>query len=342
MSEVAYEWFGDPVLFTASLEQHCENAVPALFANVHWESGIVGPTAFGASNVLVTYRNRVSEYTLGGQLVQTVPVLGGDTVPNATEHLRDLVRDSSGRLHLYNGTFTPVLSSFVPVSGEWSHHAYSGWSTVNNGTYGGIASYGSAIFATDMATSGVGYNASGIVRFDASQGYAATRFADTGSYIDLAVGLDGKLYALRDDQKHVDVFDPPTFALQGTVTLAAAVRAIAVDGAGLIFGASWDDLLRGVIYRFDSTGVIQTSVNPGLGGMVDIDLRADGTIVAGAMDEFVVTDTSLASTTSFPLGDSSDETFVAFAKVPLDPDLIFGDGFDSGNTGAWTHTVGGV
>ncbi len=119
ISQIRYDWFGNVVRLGATLTQHCENQTPALFGNVNYQFGTVGPMPLGHQNVLVSWRNRVQELTRAGTLVKTVPILGGTEKPNDSEVARDLIRDSAGRLHVYTGTYSPVLDSLVPASGAW-------------------------------------------------------------------------------------------------------------------------------------------------------------------------------------------------------------------------------
>ncbi len=333
ISDVLYDWFGNIVLLAATLTQHCDGAVPALLGSVNHQGGTIGPMSFGSQDVLVTYQNEVLDFARDGTLVQRVPILGGDETPGPTEVARDLVRDSSGRVHVFNGTVDPVLSTLSPTSGEWTERTQNGWTTLNGPSYGGIAALGSLIFVSDMASAG--NPAVGMIRFDANQVLPTVHFAGAYPYIDVAAGLDGKIYGLRDDGKHVDAFDPETLAPHGSATLAATVDAIAVDGTGRIFAAAENQL-----YRFDSTGVIQTNLSPGVYNFGDIDLSASGAIVAGSKDGYVVlSDTTLASSTSFPVDRNPvDMAFVAFAETPLDPNPLFHDGFESGDTNAWTLT----
>lgn len=327
VTAATYDWYGEPVRFAASFEQHCEGNTPALNGTIDHDLGS-GPTTFGASNVLVSFGNRIYELTSAGTLVQPIPILESTgTPPSASESARDLVIDAQGRLHLYNGTFDPVLSSFTPADGDWTHNTLADWDTVNNVSYGGIGTAGDFIFVTDMLG-----NPSGIVRFDAGDNYSATRFATGTDYIDLTIGLDGVLYALRSNEETVDRFVPDTMAAMGSVTLENDVRGIAVNAAGTIFGASWD----GSIYRFDAAGTQETSLAVGVGNLTDIDVAADGRLVAGSRFETVIFTTETMDVLSTVAFSGNGETFVAFTPPSND---LFADGFESGNTSAWSQAV---
>src|SRR5438046_1673927 len=104
----------------------------------------------GTENSIVTTGfNQLAEYTQAGVQLssRTIPY------PNkpGTETARDLIVDPTGSIQVYNGTFDPLLSTLSPKTGTWTHKIFPGWSTVNNGTYGGIASFQNYIYVTDMA-----------------------------------------------------------------------------------------------------------------------------------------------------------------------------------------------
>ncbi len=331
ISDVVYDWFGNLARLAATFTQHCEGEVPALFGTIDFRVGTLGPVTFDPKDVLVTYGNDVFDFARDGTLVQEIPILGGDQAAASGEVARDLVRDSSGRVHVFNGTLAPVLSTFSPTSGEWTEEAQSGWSSDSVPAHGGIAAFGSLVFVS--ATTSFGHAGVGLFRFDANQVLPTVQFASANPYVDVAAGLDGRLYGLRSDGKHVDAFDPQTLAPLGSANLATAVNGIAVDGTGRIFAATGN-----LIYRFDSTGAIQTSLDADFPGLADIDLSPSGAIVVGTTGgHAVLTDATLATSTSFPVAyEPSAMTFVAFAEGAPDLKPLFHDGFESGNTDAWT------
>src|SRR5262245_14832486 len=149
-----------------------------------------GPLTTG--NILVSdevfgTQGRIREFTPSGVLVQAF------TFPT-TGQPRDIVVDANGNIQIYNGTFTPALTTLNPATGAVvSDTPFAGWSTVNNITYGGTAAFGTFAFVSDMATAGAGAP-NGIIRFNVD-GLSGVRFASgppngPGDYIDLAVGRD--------------------------------------------------------------------------------------------------------------------------------------------------------
>ncbi|MHC4800010.1 MAG: hypothetical protein ACYTF1_25515, partial [Planctomycetota bacterium] len=98
-------------------------------------------------NLLISTDNVVYEYTTAGQQIQSFPVpyYGTDY-----QQARDIAVGQDGKVYVYNGTFDPHLSVLDPTAATWEHYTVDGWSTANNGTYGGIAAKGNDIFVTDM------------------------------------------------------------------------------------------------------------------------------------------------------------------------------------------------
>jgi|GEM_PF-2385682 len=253
-----------------------------------------------SDTLLISSGNTVLEYTVDGQLVRTLPIPSSD-------YARDLTVSPGGGIELYNGTFTPSLSRYDSAAAAWTHWTYAGWSTVNNVSYGGIASCQSAIFVTDMATAGAGAPR-GLVRFDLFTG-AAQRFADTVDFIDVTLGQDGRLYALASNEYTVYVYDASTLALVRTVSLPAYVRAITASATGELYGASWDDH----IYRFSASGVLLGQLHSGAYDLIDIDISSvtQEVAVGSRFGTVILTDLELGSLHAFSVGNS--EAFVSFS-----------------------------
>jgi PEP-CTERM motif len=251
----------------------------------------------------------LSEYTPAGGLVRsfTFPDFEG-----GFHDLRDIQVSPDGNVHAYNGTFTPQMSTLVPTSGTITSQPFAGWSTVNNISYGGIGAFGTGVFVTDMATAGAGAP-QGIVRFDTGGG-TPIRFATAAQYHDLTVGGDGLLYALNGSST-IDVFNPTSMGFVRTITFdgtlsTADVRGIAVNSTGGIFAAAWN----GTIYSVSSTGNLVNSRVSGFSNLSDIDLDNSGRLLVGSrFGNVILTDTTLASQTSFTLA-SGPTVHVAFTS----------------------------
>jgi hypothetical protein len=266
----------------------------------------------------------VKEFTPTGSLVRQLtvpPPLGssGDTA-------RDLVADPSGNVYVYNGTFTPSLATYNPNSNQWTQQNYSGWGTVNNVSYGGLGLFQNYVFASDMTVAGDPAGASnGIVRFNVANG-TATRFAQGIDFIDVNVGLDGKVYALTSTAT-LYTYDPNSMALLGKVVLPAGhdYRGVAVNASGDIFTANWDNSVS----HFTPSGTLLANINltgpadgSWFGNPMDIKVAADGTLAVGTRSGHVVQMTSAFANVSYFgtwTGSVQYPCFVNFATVPPPP-----------------------
>ena len=277
-------------------------------------TSVIGASPAGAGtapqpgNILVSDGRSVLEYTPAGVLVQTVPVPYPGPDP-FTENTRDLVSDE-GDVHVYNGTFDPYLSTYDFATEQWRHDTHPGWSTVNNVSYGGIARFDPFVFVSDMTTFGDDEERkAGIVRFNRVDG-SSVRFAEVIEFIDVYAGLDGLLYGLVADEVTVHVFDPSSMALVRSLSLGAAVRGIAVDNVGRIFGASWD----GNLYGFTPLGAVVTALPSGAFNLSDIDVSPGGQLVVGGrFGDVILSTTELTTATRFTAG--ADPVFVAFVMA---------------------------
>jgi hypothetical protein len=270
---------------------------------------LVSDETFGAPG-------RVREFTPSGDLVQTFtfpsPAPGGDGQP------RSIIVDSNSNIQIYNGTFHPVLTTLDPVSGTVVNNtSFPGWSTINNTTYGGLGAFDHYVFATSTKTGSSDQN--GIIRFDVND-YSGVRFG-SNDYIQLAIGLDGLLYAQTPPTSPggylLDVFDPTTLAFQRTINLGLDLRSIAVDENGNIFATNIND---SHIYQFDTNGVLQNTVDTGVRGLSEIVISNSDQLLAASNGTLVLTDTSLSSFTTLDVGTISPvDTFVAWVESPQSP-----------------------
>lgn len=264
-----------------------------------------GPLAARAAeltpgNLLVTvsmaYDSTIREYTPTGSLVQSTVVPYPVTPRPSSEVVRDIVMTPNGCVAIFNGSTDPYLTRWTPGPDAWTHETYEGWSTGGNISYGGIAAWQDYVFVTDTATYGEPADvAAGIVRFNTAAG-TATRYWENFDFVDVTLGWNGLLYALRPGGSSVWVFDPATMNGQSGFTLYAACSGLAVDANGVVFGASSD----GSLYRFSQTGVLLDTLAVNVGGFTDVDIAADGSLVAGSRFGWVVvSDTDFGSLSTF-------------------------------------------
>jgi hypothetical protein len=291
-----------------------------------------------SGNILVSTENfsapadTLAEYTASGTLIQrfSVPYPGGRP---ATEDVRGIATNSSGQVQIYNGTFTPFLTTLTPTTGgpgagTFANTTLTGMSVVANVSFGEIGVLGNLVFAPDMATAGTG-SPNGIVRFDMAAN-TATRFATGTDYSTVTVGADGLVYAINQNflpATTIDVYNPTTMALVRTITLSSAavvadLRGIAVDAAGQIYAAGWD----GKIYQLSSTGGILNSLTSGKSNLDSIALDSTGRLVVGdRFGDVLLTTTALSGlTSSFMEGTSPVHvSFVTpLASVPEPSSLV--------------------
>jgi hypothetical protein len=274
-------------------------------------------------NVLVSMANSVREFTPTGALVRKIPFNYNNGPYQEAECLRDMVVGPDGSIDTFNGTFSPFFTRYSPSSKTFTHTNFSGWSTINALSYGGIAAYQSFVYVTDMATYGTWLDsASGIVRFDQATNSAA-RFLDGIEFIDLTMGLDGYLYALTET--YIYVYHPVTMGrvrrifLPAVLPAGADIRGIAVDQTGRIFLA---ELYTGTVFRMNSSGTIEMSGSTGSNNLLDIDIDETGRLILGQrFGQVILGDSTLNSFTSFNAfsgSESGSATFVAFAhSVPI-------------------------
>jgi hypothetical protein len=270
------------------------------------------------SNVLVGDDSngvgRVREYTQGGVLVRTLTYAN---TPGSGS--RDIIADAFGNVHIFNGTFEPVLTSINRSSGAIvAQTGVSGWSTVGNVTFGGVATYGKFVYATDMNTTGGSDR--GIIRFDTTN-YSATRYRVGTEYNQITVGMDNLLYAMNGNT--IDVLDPTTMAFQRSFTLSGNARSIAVAANGSVFAVNLND---DRFFNYSSSGALLATLTTNGDSLNDINIDVYGNLVASSIDRFVLSNVNLSSYTRVAVGATSNPSWVAFADpaaVPEPSSILF-------------------
>ena len=266
---------------------------------------------FTPGNIIVSQSGQMREYTLSGTLVQPFP----NPVAPGENGVRDFGVTADGRLHAYNGTFAPSLSTLNPITGAWTHQGFPEWSTVGATFGGGIITRQNHVFATDMLTFNA--EANGIIRFNPDG--SAQRFAQGGNiegeFIDVTIGYDGLLYGLwpggSPSGNRIAVYDPSTLAFIRNIDLPVGFWAISVNGTGQIFGVNQG----GGIWHLAPDGSIVNSRQTGM-SLVDVDRSATGQLLIGSQNGVFLTDETLSSLTTIPIGQSS---FVAYTTPVPEP-----------------------
>jgi len=278
-------------------------------------------------NILISSDNRMFEYKPDGQLVSELPI---PPIPEPLAQARDLIVTKTGEVAFFNGTFDPELSLYNPQNAQWRSFKFPGWDISNNISYGGIAAFSDYIYVADTLGGG-----SGIVRFlvnGTSQDGFAERFMNGQEYIDLTIGLDGKLYALRQ-YGDIDVIDPISMQFIRNVYLdfSVDVRSIAVNQLGMIFSVNWN----GELNKYDPFGMLINSL-PIAWNISDIDINKSGKIIfQDRNNNIFITDETGINPTVFPLPvPVSASSFVAFANNDVFSPQVSSPAFvDSDNDG---------
>ena len=204
--------------------------------------------------------SEVRDYTQDGQRAAVVRIPGDDG--------RDLAVDPNGNIQLWQGTFDPKLVAHqgpLTGTGGWVTEATTQqvpqWSTINRTFYGGVAVYGQYVFATDQKT-GNDNPGNGLIRFDANNNYAPTRFASGMDFSDVTLGMDGKLYAMNGGQAfqpQVWIYDPISLQLIRSVTVPGFDNStVAADSDGNIYVGSFSD---DKTWKLSPTGQILKSID---------------------------------------------------------------------------------
>ena len=268
--------------------------------------------------------NVISEYTLDGQLVQSVLVPFPFDVPAfASLYAGDLVLDKYGEAQIYTGTSaTSYLTSSDLANVGWKYHTYPAWNpwTLYN-TQEGIATWGDFVFVTDKTQNDFGQpvQTQGIIRIDLKD-FSAQRFEQNKAYCHLTMGKDGLLYGIDGltTGSQLRVFDPATMELVKTVNLKNAqgggqnVHQIAVNQKGEIYATEFE------LDHFDSTGKLIKRADVE-GNLSDVEVADDGTVAAASLGTVTILDASLNVIRSFrrPAG------FIAFTNTPPAPASAF-------------------
>ena len=269
-------------------------------------------------------RNQVFEFTPTGSLVQTIQFnYNGGSYPQF-EHLRDIVVDSSGTIDAVNGFYNLFLTRYSPKSKQFTHRTFPNWATFT----GKLATYQNFIFLQDNSQDNLRPLPGGVLRYDTSTN-TFIRLGGHGVVLDMAMGLDGRLYTLYDptlsgtQAVSVDVYDPVTgiwlysFDLAPSVSFAGGLACLAVDKSGRLFGTDG----RRTVFRLDRNGFVETSnmIGPQLEELTDIDVDEKGRVIlCSDKSRIFVGDTTLHNFTSFLVINDPNvldwSTYISFAE----------------------------
>ncbi len=261
-------------------------------------------------------KGRIREITTAGSVVRTINL-------STSDQLRGMVLDANGHIDVYRGASPAYLSIIDPSTGtEIASTTFSGWTTADTATSGGIAAYGNYVFVTDMNTGSGVDNLNGIIRFNIND-LSAQRFAGGGDAIQLTIGQDGLLYEVLSSGAdpsipYIQVFNPLTLAFVRSIALSVSrMCAIAVDQMGNIYGVTGID---NYIYEFNTNGnSIKTVVNTGSPGYLnDININSLGQIEADSGAALLETTTALSTFTVSDVGNLGNlgHSWSAWVQAP--------------------------
>jgi len=308
----------------------------ALISTVTWDSIAVGwDTVFEAmftvepvsenfftpGNIIVSSSNNLYEVNSSGQIIQQIEI---PSAGNTVESARDIAFDDEGNIHVYNGTFSPTLSTYYTASESWTHRSINGFNTINNIRYGGIDTFKNYVFLTDM--SNPTDDTQGVIRYDLeSETYV--RFAESIEPVDLVLGLDGLLYVLSSGVNFITVYEPSTLSLVKSFNTtglqgSSGPSSIAVDSESNIYIGNTD----GDIQRVDADSNLVKTVtlyrdNELTGSVSDVNLREDGILgLSGRFGEIYLEEAQLLNnsvTADFSVTNTNSFlTFVPLSTLP--------------------------
>jgi hypothetical protein len=274
-----------------------------------------------AGSIVVNSQNYapLQLYSQSGALLATSSNYPTESSPGAGDggSAGALVVDQNDNLQVVTGVFQPFLQRYngqLSGGGGWTTEQTSinvpGWSKVNRTFYGGLATIGNYVFSIDMST-GSGGGANGLIRFDASNNYTATRFANGTDYNEVTLGMDGNIYAMvspggEPEHGTVEVYDPNTLALIRSIPLTDYDdAAVVADAQGNIYTGGFD----GVTNKISPAGVILASAPI---ASTDLQISTDGKILSCAGNTIRVLDENLNILSGFNVPSPVGAVFAAW------------------------------
>lgn len=178
-------------------------------------------------------------------------------------------------------------------------------------------------------------------------GTLAVTSADIGTALwDLTIHPSGApLYVIDRGSDQLHVVDPATLTVTTSITVGSDPWGLDITPDGkTLFVANEDSSNVTVIDTLTNT-VVTTIALPGDADPRDVDILADGSMayvptgsVTGDDGVYVIDVQSLSVVDTITVTGDSNANAVAVAPEPL-AGLVFRDGFESGDTGAWSSSA---
>jgi hypothetical protein len=285
-----------------------------------------------------------------------VPIL---QQPGTDGPARGIGYEASGAIQIYNGTNTPILTTYTPGSTTpFSNHSATknvvdgnpiGWSTLPTKYYGGLAVDGQYVFVTDMVTGSATPNDTrGLIRFDTANNYAAAEL-DTDAendtrtqmnlgvdFTDVSVGLDGIVYAVAppnsfdtnwalyefntSDPRNPNVFDQ----IAAPIDLVDPRTNKPLTNVAAITADGNGDLYVGTansdLLKVNATDTTFIAAYPSPGyNATDLQFDANGDLLATSGRNVAILNENLVAQVSFNLPVSANGTFATWAQATVTP-----------------------
>jgi hypothetical protein len=232
---------------------------------------------------------------------------------------RGVTLDANGKIQLFFGTFDPRLYTYDAVAGAGQSNSATEWGLSNNERYGSIDAYGKYVYMPDMPLDYTQHG--GVMRFNIDTRQTeffqlGPQYAAGGGIQNIAVGLDGLLYAGRDGGFYV--LDPITMQQIRVVSpTSSASTGIAVDADGKIYQGSGNFIN---VYAPDGQLLRSQAFNTNSSyGFIDVDIDPDGSLIAGNQyGQVLLTDTNFSSSTIINTSTwGVTKNFVSFYVAPV-------------------------
>lgn len=279
---------------------------PAVIAIAVCSQSTVLAAPFALGNILVSVDDTIHEYTITGDLVQSIPVPHPDTT---RYDAADVVYDRYGNIHVVN--YAPFsndyISTYNPTTDSWQHTPAP--VSFGNGSDGDLSILGDKVFRRG-------------VRMDATTLTVETfNIGMFNGPSETSVGRDLLLYSISSGSPRYRVqrTDPlslanvgPEFELRDASGSRLNGRGLAVTEDETLFVADWD----GRIYVFDSQGTFISDFATGIRSLNELNLRSDGMLLAAnRFGEVVLTDTAFSFARTFDAG--SGQGYATFVTIPV-------------------------